>query len=63
MTLTRNPAISRLRPPALLKLALRRMAGVAILLLGMALLHEMASPATPAAAGAAASAVATDSAS
>lgn len=60
MTLTRIPAIGRLRPPALMKLALRRMAGVAILLLGMALLHELA---TPAAAGAAVTAVAAQSAS
>lgn len=42
MTLTRVPRFARFRPGALLKLALRRMAGAAILVLSLAVLHELA---------------------
>jgi hypothetical protein len=42
MTLTRIPPTGRVRPSALLKLALRRMAGVAILVISLAVLHELA---------------------
>lgn len=42
MTLTRVPLTGRVPPGALLKLALRRMAGAAILVLCLAVLHELA---------------------
>lgn len=54
MTLTRIPTTGRVRPAALLKLALRRMAGAAILVICLAVLHELvlsnAQPAPPTAA-------------
>lgn len=42
MSLSRVPLTGRVRPSRLLKLALRRMAGVAILVLCLAVLHELA---------------------
>lgn len=42
MTLNRVPMSARVYPRALLKLALRRMAGAAVLVLCLAVLHELA---------------------